>query len=885
MRTLAIRLAFAALAAALATMALAGGPVETFDYANRIPYTWTMSTWPNGQVPVYTDLGGLGILDNPTANGLVANAAAQWSSVPTTTYRAAIAGDFSAIGLGDVTDANITSVIGTWNGGGVDVVYDSDGSIMTNFFGVDPTQVLGITSIDFVEANTSQILEAWVVLSGPAVNVNDEFGVGFAGVATHEFGHSLNLAHTQANGAVQASWILDPPQPAGCAAPYSGTAGVTQVETMYPFSDTTPGGTGQYQGTVSHLDDIVAISDLYPAPGYPASKGTIQGTITDSSGNPVTGVNVIARNVAAPFDDVTSYISGQVSKGNAGPDGSFILNGLTPGARYVVYVDALLDGSYSVPALLVLPGPEEYFNGAMESGSATTDDRCSWTTLDSKPGAPVTANVTFNHLLGAPTFIVASNVGIPTDITPDGGIVVGGEDNYGPLFRWDVNAGTFDNIGGINVGAQAISDDGTKIAGTIVDTDGITKAAIYQNGAWTPLPPVAGAVPCNDSPAGPTYTSAFDISGDGSTVVGLSYGTGGCYAGTTRGFKWTAAGGTVALPKGDSFSLSRAGRANAVNYDGSVITGWDESTTGQRRGEKWINGTGSLIKNGTQPVGEGLDVSRDGHYFVGVVNTATSYNDWRYSVAGGVQILGAIPGQDGGVTNAISDDYSVITGYSDNSSTGVRTPTLWTTGLHVSDLNQLFGTQGISTTGVVILGADAMSGDGRTLTGVMYSKYGYVPWVLKMPTVVMCHAQQTTIVGFPQGMNTGLAQGDTLGPCACSAAAPTGIATLLADKPVAGTAHLTWSAVANATGYDLVRGSLSILRSTGGNFTTALGDCLENDLASTSRDDVDIPSSGDGYWYLVRAASCGGHATYDSGALSQVASRDAGIQASPDACP
>jgi hypothetical protein len=97
--------------------------------------------------------------------------------------------------------------------------------------------------------------------------------------------------------------------------------------------------------------------------------------------------------------------------------------------------------------------------------------------------------------------------------------------------------------------------------------------------------------------------------------------------------------------------------------------------------------------------------------------------------------------------------------------------------------------------------------------------------------------------------------------------------------------NLEWSAVAAATGYDLLRGSLAVLASNHGDFSAATTACLENDLAAISRDDADTPAAGDGFWYLVRAVNCGGAATFDSGAPSQVASRDAGIQASPMACP
>ena len=240
----------------------------------------------------------------------------------------------------------------------------------------------------------------------------------------------------------------------------------------------------------------------------------------------------------------------------------------------------------------------------------------------------------------------------------------------------------------------AISDDGLKIAANVVDTDGINKAAIYANDAWTVLPPVPGAVACNQSSAGPSYTHAYDISGDGSTVVGLSYGTQGCGTSTIRGFKWTAAGGTVALPKFDA--PSRASRANAVNYDGSVIVGWDDSNSGQRRGVQWRNGAPSLIRRNNLSVGEALDVSADGQYIVGQSNSsATNSNDWLWSQSSGVQLLGALPGQDSGLTGALNDDASVITGQSLDFDAGTITPTIWTSGLGLIDFNQFLSAQGV----------------------------------------------------------------------------------------------------------------------------------------------------------------------------------------------
>ena len=209
-----------------------------------------------------------------------------------------------------------------------------------------------------------------------------------------------------------------------------------------------------------------------------------------------------------------------------------------------------------------------------------------------------------------------------------------------------------------------------------------------------------------------------------------------------------------------------------------------------------------------------------------------------------------------------------------------------------SSFNDFLLAQGVNLTDISPYGAVAISADGRVITGALTSILGEVGFVVKTPTSIVCHAPagsptqiQTTIVSFPQGLDAALASGDTLGPCQCDSAAPTGIPALTIGKPAAGTAQLEWSAVAAATGYDLVRGSLSLLRSSHGNFTTATTDCLENDLTGTSRDDTDTPGAGDGFWYLVRAASCGGSATFDSGAPSQVGSRDAEIQAAPSTCP
>jgi hypothetical protein len=78
---------------------------------------------------------------------------------------------------------------------------------------------------------------------------------------------------------------------------------------------------------------------------------------------------------------------------------------------------------------------------------------------------------------------------------------------------------------------------------------------------------------------------------------------------------------------------------------------------------------------------------------------------------------------------------------------------------------------------------------------------------------------------------------------------------------------------------------LVTLRSTLGNFTTATTNCLGNNVAGTTINDLQSVAVGQGFWYLLRAVSCGGAGSYDSGSPDQVGSRDAEIAASGLACP
>ncbi len=118
---------------------------------------------------------------------------------------------------------------------------------------------------------------------------------------------------------------------------------------MYPFFF------GPAFGTESlALDDMTSISRLYPEANYFATTAAVAGSILAPNGTTrLSGVNVIARNVANPFLDAVSALSGdftdETDPAASAVVGTYRFTGLTPGAQYAVFVDEILDGGFSTP--------------------------------------------------------------------------------------------------------------------------------------------------------------------------------------------------------------------------------------------------------------------------------------------------------------------------------------------------------------------------------------------------------------------------------------------------------------------------------------------------------------------------------------------------------
>jgi hypothetical protein len=120
--------------------------------------------------------------------------------------------------------------------------------------------------------------------------------------------------------------------------------------------------------------------------------------------------------------------------------------------------------------------------------------------------------------------------------------------------------------------------------------------------------------------------------------------------------------------------------------------------------------------------------------------------------------------------------------------------------------------------------------------------------------------------------------------CSASPAAPVSLPELGA-RPVGTDLYLSWDEAGDATGYDVVGGRISALRSAGGDFAMGTDSCLASDHTATGLMVAGTPAAGEVFWFLVRSTNCGGTGTWDSGGATQLQLRDATLEASSNSCP
>lgn len=271
----------------------------------------------------------------------------------------------------------------------------------------------------------------------------------------------------------------------------------------------------------------------------------------------------------------------------------------------------------------------------------------------------------------------------------------------------------------------------------------------HTNAQSLVLPPSPSFQGLGDLPDGDFTSQGWNISGDGSTVVGFGYsaigqesirwtandgmvglgqGTGiqnFAYAASTNGsvivgsltapdssiqaYRWTVAGGTVLLNNPPSAINARI--ATSVSGDGTTIVGSGISANGTEA-YRWTAATGSTGL-GDLPGGNfgstATAISSDGSTIVGAGSVAGGLNAFRWTAQTGMIGLGDFAGgSNSSRSTNTSADGSVIVGYG-TISTG-RVAMRWTVNTGMVDLGDLPG-------GVVSGTAWATSADGSVIVG------------------------------------------------------------------------------------------------------------------------------------------------------------------------
>lgn len=309
-------------------------------------------------------------------------------------------------------------------------------------------------------------------------------------------------------------------------------------------------------------------------------------------------------------------------------------------------------------------------------------------------------------------------------VSADGSTVVGisvSAPNTSSPFRWTSSEGmvAIDPLGFQGL-ATDVSADGSVVVG---GTQSLSPEQAYR---WTSETGIEGL---GVLPERSDFSTAFGVSGDGSTVVGVS--TGGLPLSDDEAFRWTSDGSMVSLgflPGGDM------SQAYAISADGSIIVGTGRNGSSYNEAFRWTSESG-MVGLGFLPGGfySGANgVSADGTIIVGASDNASgNLAAFRWTNNGGMVDLGFLPGTNESSASSVSADGSIIVGSS--RMVGGSSPAvafLWDSTHGMRSLQEVLTDLGVDLTGWQLTGAADISADGNTIAGFGWNPSGQLEaWV------------------------------------------------------------------------------------------------------------------------------------------------------------
>jgi hypothetical protein len=323
----------------------------------------------------------------------------------------------------------------------------------------------------------------------------------------------------------------------------------------------------------------------------------------------------------------------------------------------------------------------------------------------------------------------------PVDLSPDGRVAaIQDASSYsGDLYFYYPGTGTLEFR--TQVGSP-LRDFATGLSAT-----GVVSALHgdpVQAGFWTDRSEWTDIVPAYTRGCGFDFAGAWDVSADGTSIVGLVWN--GCGA---EAFRWDGRGRGIMTPLerlGASFpgsSSPPANRATVIADDGGITAGWAQTDMVDRWPAWWRpDGTGELLTGNTpdQP-GEVLAISRDGRVLAGTWGGQAFY----WTEAGGTVLLGLLPGGDpffdAAYANAVSAGGKLIFGNSGNPFFTTPRAWVWTASGGLRELAPILEDAGLTLpAGYLLTGIVAASTDGTRVLGTAMTDQGMtVTFVLTLP--------------------------------------------------------------------------------------------------------------------------------------------------------
>jgi uncharacterized membrane protein len=302
------------------------------------------------------------------------------------------------------------------------------------------------------------------------------------------------------------------------------------------------------------------------------------------------------------------------------------------------------------------------------------------------------------------------------DVSADGSVVVGtavdGATNTISVFRWTAEGSM---LRPSSIEDVAVSADGTTVVGGYPSANGNEAFRWTADGTFQGL---------GDLPGGAFNSAAFDVSANGSVVVGFG---GIAFEGqnTVQAFRWTEAGGMTPI-------VEPRTTAHATSANGSVVAG----TMGSQTVVGYVADTASglthsvFLPNAFNDVPQAL--SADGSVVVGFSEFRVGLSGFRNEAfrwteaEGTVSLLGP---NSNSVAYDVSADGTAIVGANGNG------PFYWTAESGALNLRELLVSLGTANLDGWELGAAfGISADGRTVVGSGQHNNGPVQaWVATIP--------------------------------------------------------------------------------------------------------------------------------------------------------